>query len=118
MARRNRGEQKPRSRSEPAAIQAVLSSALSKFGLDKEIARYEFVLRWPEIVGQGIAARTKPECIRNGALVVRVCNSAWCQELSFRKDAILQRLNKMAAATGSGDQELVHDVQFYVGDIS
>lgn len=96
----------------PEKIQNVLSLALRKFGIDKQIARYQFVLRWPEIVGPDIARLTRPECIRNGALVVRVANSTWAQELSFQKEAILRRLKKF-----TDSDVAVSDVQFYVGDI-
>lgn len=96
----------------PVQAKAVLSAALAKFGLDKDIARYQFVLHWPEIVGADAARRTRPECLRNGALVVRVGNSAWAQELSFQKETILRRLKNFITS-----EVQVDDVQFYVGDI-
>ena len=96
-------------KSEPAVAQEVLQRALARLGLDKEIARYHFVLHWQEIVGEEIAKRTKPECIKNRALVVRVTDSAWAQELSFQKRVILTRLKRFL---GAG--EIVDDVLFYV----
>lgn len=96
----------------PEKVQKVLSMALKKFGLDKDIARYKFVLHWPEIVGADVAQRTRPECFRNGALVVRVSTSSWAQELSFQKEAILRRLKMFVDA-----DMIVDDVQFYVGDL-
>lgn len=99
-------------RASPEKIQKVLGLALRKFGLDKDIARYKFVLHWPEIVGADVAERSRPECFRNGALVVRVSSSTWAQELSFQKDAILRRLRKFV-----DPDTVVDDVQFYVGDL-
>lgn len=93
-------------------ILKVLNSALKNYGIDKEIARYDFVLHWEEIVGKEIASRTKPECIRSKALVVRVVNSAWAQELSFHKEFIIERLKKHIK-----DTEVVEDVHFYVAPI-
>jgi predicted nucleic acid-binding Zn ribbon protein len=93
----------------PQKIEQILRSALRTSGLDKEITRYQFVLHWPEIVGPEIAKRTAPECIRAGALVVRVADSAWAQELSFQKDIILKRLKKFLR-----HDEDVRDVMFYV----
>ena len=93
----------------PHKVEQVLKSALRASGLDKEIARYQFILHWPEIVGEEIAKRTSPECLRAGALVVRVSDSAWAQELSFQKDVILSRLKKFLKG---GEQ--VSDVMFYV----
>ena len=63
-------------------------------------------------MGEEIAKRTRPECIRKDALVVRVANSAWAQELSFQKDVILARLMRFL----SGDTP-VSDILFYVGDL-
>lgn len=96
-------------RKAPERIQSILSLALRKSGLDRDIARYNFVLHWKEIVGEDVAERTRPECFRNGALVVRVADSAWAQELSFQKESILKRLKKFM-----GDPCDVSDVQFYV----
>lgn len=94
----------------PALLQNVLGTYLRAKGLDREITRYRFVEHWPEIVGPDIAHRTQPECLRRGALVVRVTNSAWAQELSFQKQTILARLKQFA-----GPDEAVNDVLFYVG---
>jgi predicted nucleic acid-binding Zn ribbon protein len=104
-------EASKRRRAAPADIQKVLGSVLKKFGLDHKIAKYEFVTHWREIVGDEIASRTTPECIRGGSLVVRVCNSVWAQELSFQKDSILKRLKRF-----NSQHETINDVTFYVGD--
>lgn len=94
-------------------IEAVLKSALHQYGIDEDIARYRFVNHWSEIVGESIAQRTRPECIRNGQLVVRVVDSTWAQELSFRREAILKRLQRFLGA-----DETVTDVRFYVGALT
>lgn len=96
----------------PMKADELLASALKGLGLDEKIARYRFVTHWREIVGPEIASRTRPECLRNGALVVRVTSSAWAQELSFQKGTILKRLAKFLDA-----KDLVEDINFYVGEI-
>lgn len=93
----------------PIPAEEVLKKALARLGLDREIARYRFVLHWKEIVGEEIAKRSKPECIKNRALVVRVADSAWAQELSFQKHVILTRLRRYL-----DQKEIVEDVIFYV----
>ena len=97
----------------PAKIGGVLESALKRFGLDQDIARYQFVLHWDEIVGRDIALRTRPESLRNGLLRVRVADSVWAQELSFHKPVIMKRLRKFLE-----DEQIVSDVMFYVGPIT
>lgn len=102
---------RPRRR-DPLAAEKVLALALKKYGIDKDIARYKFVLHWKEIVGEEIAKRTRPECIRKDALIVRVVNSSWAQELSFQKEVILARLKRFLS-----NDATVGDIQFYVGDL-
>ncbi len=93
-------------------VQSVLKSTLKTFGLQDQFLKHQFVLHWPEIVGNELARHTRPECIKNGALVVRVHNSIWAQELSFHKQVILKRLSKFLR-----DDQLVDDVRFYTGDL-
>ncbi len=96
----------------PAAVDSVLSSALKQVGLDERVARYNFVLKWPEIAGEEIAGRSRPECIRGKCLVIRVVDSVWAQELSFHKQAILVRLKRHLR-----EGEMIEDVAFVVGEI-
>lgn len=109
MSRQGNGGRIPRAKGEPTKVDALLSSALRKLGLDSRLDRYRFVMHWSEIVGPEIAKRTKPECLRNGALVVRVSSSAWAQELSFQKETILKRLSRFLDKSDS-----VTDISFYV----
>lgn len=94
---------------EPARAQAILKIALKRNGIDRQLARYNFVLHWKEIVGDEIAKRSRPECIRDDVLIVRVADSSWAQELSFQKKIILARLQRHL-----GESDVVRDVQFYV----
>ncbi|MCB9029772.1 MAG: DUF721 domain-containing protein [Deltaproteobacteria bacterium] len=95
----------------PKTIDSVLDSALGRYGIKEDLARYKFVLKWKEIVGDSIARFSKPECIRQGTLVVKVKDSAWAQELAFQKGIIIQRLNKHL------DENLIDDVFFEVGEV-
>lgn len=94
---------------DPLEVKTVLSKALQQFGISKDIARYSFVLHWKEIVGEELAKRTHPECIRQNRLVIRVLESSWAQELSFHKEHILKRLRPYL-----DDGVVVDDVSFYV----
>lgn len=50
--------------------------------------------RWRGIVGERVAARTRPGTIRDGTLTVYVASSVWAQELSLLSTAILDRLRE------------------------
>ena len=107
---------KRRKRRYPQAIGNVIASTLKRFGIDKDVARYEFVLHWREIMGEQIADRSRPEALDHGLLTVRVCNSEWAQELVFQKQIILSRLNRFLAESRTA--VIVQDVRFIVGDVS
>jgi predicted nucleic acid-binding Zn ribbon protein len=100
---------KPRVTARPASVDQILSAALRRRGLDKKIDQYRFVTNWEAIVGEVIAAKTKPQCIRNKALVVEVVSSTWAQELSFHKETILKKL-----APYLSEGQVVEDVRFAV----
>jgi len=93
---------------DPASVQALLNAALGP-RLKNELSRYSFVLKWSEIVGADIAARSCPDSLRNKTLYVRVADSAWAQELSFQKLTILKRLQRFLS-----HGEVVEDLHFYV----
>lgn len=102
-------ERRKKRMARPETIASVLKSALSSTGLDKQMLRYTFVSQWEEIVGGPLAARSKPEVIRDGVLIVRVHDSVWAQELSFYKDSLIKRLARFL-----GDDEQIRDIHFYV----
>jgi predicted nucleic acid-binding Zn ribbon protein len=104
-----------RARTTPQAAGKILSLALKRYGLDKDVAKYEFVLHWRSIMGDSIANRSRPEAIQGRTLVVRVSNPQWAQELAFQKDIILARLNRFLSETHT--MQTVDDVRFVVGDI-
>ena len=94
----------------PDSIKSILSAVLKKHGLETKLAKYDFVLHWPEIVGPEIAKRTKPLQIRNGILTVAVQNSIWAQELTFNKKMIIKKLVERAGEQNNS----VKDIHFNV----
>jgi predicted nucleic acid-binding Zn ribbon protein len=95
--------------SRPLPVESILKSVLAARGLDKRIAAYRWVTHWEEIVGPGIAQRTRPRSLKHGVLTVEVSDSAWAQELQFRRDIIIGRLGRFV-----DNDELVKDVRFVV----
>ena len=93
---------------DPAQVKSVLKSAFRRFGIDEKLQSYQFVLVWKDIVGVDIARRTKPECIERGTLIVRVCDSAWAQELSFRKEMLIEKMSEHLP------EAEISDIRFYV----
>jgi len=92
-------------------VKGIISKVLAYRGLDKKVERYEFILHWSSIVGERLAEVTKPECIRNRALIVQVVHPVWAQELVMMKPIILQSL---ARYLKPGD--IVSDIVCRAGD--
>lgn len=94
-------------------VKAILSKVLAYRGLDKRVERYEFILHWSEIVGERLAEVSKPQYIRNKALIVQVLHPAWAQELTMIKPVLLESL---ARYLKPGD--VVRDMVFRVGSFN
>lgn len=95
--------------SRPMPLESILRSVLASRGIDKRLAAYRWVTHWEEIVGTGIARRTQPRSLKGGVLTVEVTDSAWAQELQFRREVIISRLGKFV-----DNDELVRDIRFVV----
>ncbi len=86
MARRKR---------EPDHIGALLQRWIRKNRLGEDLLRHTLRLRWPEVVGERLAARTWPENLYRGRLRVVVANSTWLNELSFMRQEIISRITEV-----------------------
>ena len=71
----------------------LLDSLLQGWGLNERLQQYRAVLIWDEVVGAQIAARTRPERIRDGVLEVCVDQPVWMQQLQLLKPQLLAKLN-------------------------
>ena len=50
--------------------------------------------RWPELVGEEVAAHCTPESFADGRLVVRTDSTAWATQLKLLTPSVLRRLNE------------------------
>ena len=78
----------------PAArIGDVLKRYLARAGFGERLHQATVVEDWPKIVGDKIAAISKPEAVtRDGTLFVRVTSAPWMQELQLLTPELLKRL--------------------------
>lgn len=63
-----------------------------KLGPEKGL-EYGALRRWPDIVGQHLAAHTTPLYIVDKCLYVKTEGAVWMQEVSFKRTEIINRLN-------------------------
>ncbi len=78
---------------EPEKIGGLIAGYLDKLGFAGRLGKQAAVLNWAEIVGPRIAQETQALRIDGDALVVKVNQSAWRQQLSFLKTELLAKLD-------------------------
>lgn len=91
----------------PDRLGRILERTLEGRRLGAVLVEAEIATRWAEAVGPQVAARARPEALRDGVLVVRVVSSPWLTELAFRKPRLLERINAVAGGQVVTDLRLV-----------
>jgi predicted nucleic acid-binding Zn ribbon protein len=73
-------------------IADLLKRVLGDRKFRQGVRQAQIKLRWEEIVGPEIAARTRPVHLSRGRLLVECDHDVWRTELSFLKPEILKRI--------------------------
>jgi predicted nucleic acid-binding Zn ribbon protein len=94
-------------RSGATPLADAIDTLLKKQGIDQRVREYTAVEEWGRIVGKRISAVTRAVRIQKGILTVEVSSAPWRQELRFRKDEILKKLNMHLG------QQVVKDIRFH-----
>ena len=91
---------------EPVKIGNLILDSINKLGYAERLLKQNAVLRWPEIVGDIIAAESEAQRIDDDTLIVKVNKPAWRQQLSFIKADLLAKINSQI---GDG---YIRDIRF------
>ncbi|MEA1881795.1 MAG: DUF721 domain-containing protein [Candidatus Marinimicrobia bacterium] len=75
-------------------MKKAIDMFLKKAGLEKGVKQNRAIFVWKEVVGRKIAENTTPEKVEHGILIVKAENPSWRQELVFKKQEIVNKLNK------------------------
>ncbi len=98
--------------SEPLEISGLLGSLIPNRAWARNLARAPVWIRWEEIVGEVIAQQTCPWYLdREDSLVVAVGDSIWMQQLTYQKEEILNRINRVLPKNAS-----VKNLSFRIAD--
>lgn len=84
----------------------VIKQLISDFKLDKKLNEARVIDSWEKIVGTMIAKHTRQLRIVNRTLYVEVDSAALRNELSYAREKIRKKLNKIAG------EELLTEVVF------
>jgi hypothetical protein len=94
------------------SVALVLDGLARRLGLESKLLESRLRREWPDIVGEQIAAHTRPDQIRFKKLLIHVRHSVWLHQLTFLKPTLLQKIN---AAAGS---PLVTELLLRIGDVA
>jgi predicted nucleic acid-binding Zn ribbon protein len=75
-------------------LKAAINNLLKAAGLEAGVAQNKALLVWDDVVGVKVSENTTPERVEAGTLYIKASNSTWRQELMFKKEDILKKLNK------------------------
>ncbi|MCI1278014.1 MAG: DUF721 domain-containing protein [Nitrospira sp.] len=92
------------------SLGSILAGVAHRLGLESKLFEARLRRQWSDIVGEPIAAHTRPDQIRFKKLYVLVHNSVWLQQLTFLKPVLLEKVNGMAG------QPLVTEIVLRVGE--
>ncbi len=101
---------KDRRSGDPVAIGDVVDSLMAEGVFARGMPVATLMSRWPELVGERLAAATEPASLERGVLVVRASDGPWGAQASFLADAIRAKADE---ALGGGQ---VTSVRVVVGD--
>lgn len=77
----------------PSAVADVLASVFQGKPLGRRLKEARIWQVWDHAVGKQISAHARPVKFNSGILTVAVTSAPWMQQLTFLKDAILEKLN-------------------------
>ncbi|NOZ04604.1 MAG: DUF721 domain-containing protein [FCB group bacterium] len=88
------------------SIKQALDNFLKTAGIEKAVNQNLALVHWNAVVGPVIAQKTEAVSIEHGVLVVKTQSPTWRQELQFKKQEILMKLNKQLG------KNIVKDIRF------
>ena len=74
-------------------IGTVISVFLKKNNLEKGVKQNNALIIWDSVVGLEISKNTKPDRVELGVLTIKTTNATWRQELFFKNQEIIKKLN-------------------------
>ena len=83
----------------PRRVSASLDAVTRNLGGQGGPALVDLLRRWPAVVGEQLAAHSRPLSLRDGALAIGVEEPAWGAQLGWLEADLLRRL---AEALGAG----------------
>jgi predicted nucleic acid-binding Zn ribbon protein len=79
---------------DPQTLDSTLARLVDDRGWELDLRMRGVFARWPELVGDDVAAHCHPETFTDGKLVVRTDSTAWATQLTLLAPTVVRRLNE------------------------
>lgn len=79
---------------DPQTLDSTLARLVDDRGWELDLRMRGVFARWPELVGDEVAAHCHPETFTDGKLVVRTDSTAWATQLTLLAPTVVRRLNE------------------------
>ena len=93
----------------PPRLRDLLGGLGARVGMEDTKATGMLWARWPEIVGETVAANAEPTSLQRGVLRIRATSPTWATELTYLAMEIRRRSNELAG------HEVVREVRVWTG---
>jgi predicted nucleic acid-binding Zn ribbon protein len=80
-------------REDPQPLTSAIEGLLDQHGWQQRAAMGSVFGRWAEIVGQDLAAHTRPDTFADGELAVTADSTAWATQVRLLAPQLVRRLN-------------------------
>jgi predicted nucleic acid-binding Zn ribbon protein len=91
---RPRRRSAPRDDPGPASLQSLVVPTLSRLGLKGRARQVQVLVAWPAVVGEPVAAETRPTTLARGRLTVETSSPALSHQLRLQAQIIIDALNQ------------------------
>jgi predicted nucleic acid-binding Zn ribbon protein len=96
----------------PQRIGSIVADLIARRGYARVIAATTCAEAWATAAGPQLGKFSRPGAIKRGVLEVLVANSTMLQEVTYQKQALVQKLIELLP------DEKIKDVKFRVGPIA
>ncbi|MFB9315396.1 DUF721 domain-containing protein [Nocardioides plantarum] len=79
---------------DPQLLGGEVGRLVDRGGWELQLRIRGVFARWPELVGEDVAAHCVPESFSDGRLVVRTDSTAWATQLKMLAPSVVRRLNE------------------------
>src|SRR4030043_415766 len=95
---KNRSEYKIKSKA-AEELGSVINKIVSDSDIGRKIKKFNIFNHWPDIVGNDIGNKTKPEKLLRQTLYISVTSSTWANELSLMSGQLIKKINDFVGET-------------------